>query len=136
MMEYGRKGPLLKGVLALAILLLVLDSVCLAVRHCRTSRRIDEYLRPSVHESVPAPAEQTVAAKDYGPYGQIAPTLLKSGDNFQLQGVLGEQAILLHNNKPVEVTVGSKVGSAVVTRIDGLTVVLKKEDGTELKLSM
>ena len=136
MREYSRNELIVKGVLTLVIAVLFFDSLLLAVRHTGNVRRINRYLRPDVPESVTQPPREAGAKKDYSKYAEIPRKLLAVAESFQLQAILGDQAIIIYNNKPVTVSVGGKVGKATVKKIDGSIVILEKDDGTEITIDL
>ena len=136
MRHFSRKEVILKGVLSFAILFLFLDFLILAVKYSSNLHRINSYLKPDVEKKAFVPEETTRPAKDYSKYEAITSKFLKVQESFQLQAVLGGQAIILFNNNPVTVGVAGKVGTATVKKIEGTSVTLEKDDGTEITLNM
>ena len=137
MREYSKKEIIVKTVLIVAIIFLFIDSLSLAVKHIGSRNRINRYLKPDDRRDFSITDEKIDPKKDYSKYVDIQTKLLKiAKETYQLQAILGEQAIVLFNNSPITVSVGGKVGETTVTKIEGSVVVLKKVDGTEIKLDM
>ena len=137
MREYSKKEIIVKTILIVAIIFLFFDSLFLAVKHIGTKHRINRYLQPDERKEISIPDEKIDPKEEYSKYVDIQTKLLKIGkESYKLQAILGEQAIVLFNNSPITVSVGGKVGETTVIKIEGSVVVLKKVDGTEIKLDM
>jgi len=136
MREYSRTEIIAKGILTLVVLLLFFDSLLLAVRHIGNLRRINRYLTPDVPRSAPHQVKGAGAKKDYSRYAEISRKFLAVAESFQLQAILGDQAIIIYNNKPVTVAVGDKVGKATLRKIEGSMVILERDDGTEITVDL
>lgn len=133
---FAKKEIVFKGVLVVAICFLILDIFFTGCMHLVDTFRINRFLKPKIKTASAATGEIQKPKKEYSKYAEINAKLLKAQESYQLQAVIGDQAIVIFNGSPQTIGVGGRIGEATLTKIEGSIVVLKKDDGTEIKLDM